>query len=185
MNVLDAIRLKRSVRRFAPDPLPDDAVRTILNAGRRAQSSKNTQPWQFVAVTDRDILTQLSQTGDFAGHLAGAALGVVLVAPDDPERHDWLMFDLARRRPTCSLRPGSLASARHCHHLSSRSGAGDSRRPRWLPLRCGALVRLPRRYKRALAAQNRVDVTHSTRWFTTSAGELKAKKPSTNNGQRA
>lgn len=96
MNVLDAIRLKRSVRRFTPDPLPDDAVRTILNAGRRAQSSKNTQPWQFVAVTDRDILTQLSRTGDFAGHLAGAALGVVIVTPDDPDRRDWLMFDVGQ-----------------------------------------------------------------------------------------
>jgi nitroreductase len=96
MNVLDAIRLKRSVRRFAPDPLPEDAIRTILNAGRRAQSSKNTQPWQFVAVTDRDALTQLSQTGDFAGHLAGAALGVVIVTPDEPDRREWLMFDVGQ-----------------------------------------------------------------------------------------
>ncbi|HKT40694.1 MAG TPA: nitroreductase family protein, partial [Ktedonobacterales bacterium] len=96
MDVLDAIRLKRSVRRFAPNPLPDDAIRTILNAGRRAQSSKNTQPWQFVAITEKDTLSKLSQTGDFAGHLAGAALGVALVAPDDAERHDWLMFDLGQ-----------------------------------------------------------------------------------------
>ena len=96
MDVLDAIRLKRSVRRFAPDPLPDDAVRTILNAGRRAQSSKNTQPWQFVAVTDRDTLTQLAQTGDFAGHLAGAAVGIVIVMPDEPDRREWLMFDVGQ-----------------------------------------------------------------------------------------
>ena len=96
MNVLDAIRLKRSVRRFAPDPLPEDATRSILNAGRRAQSSKNTQPWQFVAVTDRGILTQLSQTGDFAGHLAGAALGVVIVTPDEPDRREWIMFDVGQ-----------------------------------------------------------------------------------------
>jgi nitroreductase len=96
MNVLDAIRLKRSVRRFTSDPLPDEAIRSILNAGRRAQSSKNTQPWQFVAVTDRGILTQLSQTGDFAGHLAGAALGVVIVTPNDPDRREWLMFDVGQ-----------------------------------------------------------------------------------------
>ncbi|HKW20899.1 MAG TPA: nitroreductase family protein [Ktedonobacterales bacterium] len=96
MNVLDAICLKRSVRRFTSDPLPDDAVRSILNAGRRAQSSKNTQPWQFVAVTDRGILTQLSQTGDFAGHLAGAALGVVIVTPDEPDRREWIMFDVGQ-----------------------------------------------------------------------------------------
>lgn len=96
MNVLEAVRTKRAVRQFAPTPLPEDAVRAILNAGRRAQSSKNTQPWQFVAVTDKDVLAQLARTGDFAGHLAGAALGVALVAPDDPERHDWLLFDIGQ-----------------------------------------------------------------------------------------
>lgn len=96
MDVLEAIRGKRAVRRFTPNPLPQDAIRAILNAGRRAQSSKNTQPWQFVAVTEKDTLAKLSRTGDFAGHLADAALGVVLVAPDEPDRHDWLMFDLGQ-----------------------------------------------------------------------------------------
>ena len=96
MDVLEAIRAKRAIRQFADKSLPDDAIRAILNAGRRAQSSKNTQPWQFVAVTEKDVLTRLSQTGDFASHLAGAALGVVLAAPDEPEGLDWLMFDLGQ-----------------------------------------------------------------------------------------
>ena len=96
MDVLDAIRVKRAVRAFAPTSLPEDAVRIILNAGRRAQSSKNSQPWQFVVVTDKDILRQLSLTGDFASHLAGAAVGVVIVTPDEPERRDWLMFDVGQ-----------------------------------------------------------------------------------------
>jgi nitroreductase len=67
------------VRKFTDQPLADEDVTTILNAGRRAQSSKNTQPWQFVAVRDRETLRQLAATGAYAGHLAGAALGVVLV----------------------------------------------------------------------------------------------------------
>jgi nitroreductase len=96
MQVQDAVRTKRAVRAFAATPLPEEAVVAILNAGRRAQSSKNTQPWQFVAVTERETLRRLSQTGDFAGHLAGAALGVVLVAPEEPDRRDWLMFDLGQ-----------------------------------------------------------------------------------------
>jgi hypothetical protein len=45
MNVSDAIRLKRAVRKFQDKPLPDDVVLAILNAGRRSQSSKNTQAW--------------------------------------------------------------------------------------------------------------------------------------------
>jgi nitroreductase len=53
MDVSEAIRLKRAVRKFTPDPLPEEVIFAILNAGRRAQSSKNAQPWQFIAITDK------------------------------------------------------------------------------------------------------------------------------------
>jgi nitroreductase len=102
MDVSEAIRTKRAIRRFAPTPLPEDVTRAILNAGRRAQSSKNGQPWQFVAVTDRPTLERLAGTGKFADHLAGAALGVVLVtagapdAPDAAETDGWVMFDVGQ-----------------------------------------------------------------------------------------
>jgi nitroreductase len=92
MNISDAIRLKRAVRKFTPDPLPEDVITDILNAGRRAQSSKNTQPWHFIAITDKLILKQLSECGDFAGHIAGAALAVAILTPD-PEGKFQTMFD--------------------------------------------------------------------------------------------
>jgi len=44
MTVSELIRTKRAVRQFTNEPLSEEAIRTILNAGRRAQSSKNTQP---------------------------------------------------------------------------------------------------------------------------------------------
>jgi len=86
MEVLEAIHPKRAIREFKPTPLPPEAVRTILNAGRRAQSWKNSQPWQFVALQNRETLEALARLGHFAGHLAGAALGVVIVTPDPAER---------------------------------------------------------------------------------------------------
>ncbi len=95
MNVSDAIRLKRAVRQFKPDPLPDDVIRAILNAGRRSQSSKNTQPWQFIAITDRVVLNALSECGEWAGHLAGAALGVALIHPDPAQKFQ-TMFDVGQ-----------------------------------------------------------------------------------------
>ena len=82
MNVSDAIRLKRAVRKFQDRPLPNDVIHAILNAGRRSQSSKNEQGWQFIAIRDRSILEELSKTGAYAGHLAGAALGVAIVTPN-------------------------------------------------------------------------------------------------------
>ncbi len=84
MEVMQAIKMKRVVRQFQEKPLPQEAVLAILNAGRRAQSSKNGQPWRFIAIQDKAVLKSLSECGMYAGHLAGAALGVAILtsAPD-------------------------------------------------------------------------------------------------------
>ena len=95
MDVSTAIRLKRAVRNFQDERLPKDVVLAILSAGRRAQSSKNTQPWHFIAITDKTILKQLSECGQWAGHLAGAALGVALIHPDPGEKFQ-TMFDIGQ-----------------------------------------------------------------------------------------
>ena len=92
MNVSEAIRTKRAIRKFQEKPLPEDVVTAILNAGRRSQSSKNEQAWQFIAIRDKSILKALSETGTWAGHLAGAALGVAILTPD-PEGKFQIMFD--------------------------------------------------------------------------------------------
>jgi nitroreductase len=92
MNVSEAIRMKRAVRQFKEQPLPEEIVLAILNAGRRAQSSKNTQPWHFVAIREKATLKTLSECGTWAGHLAGAALGVAILTPDPQEKFQ-VMFD--------------------------------------------------------------------------------------------
>ncbi len=92
MNAVEAIRTKRAVRQFQDKALSDKAIRTILNSGRRAQSSKNTQPWQFIAIQDRKTLRALSECGTFAGHLSGAAFGVAILTPDPAERFS-ILFD--------------------------------------------------------------------------------------------
>jgi nitroreductase len=92
MKVSEAIRKKRAVRQYQGKPLPDEAVVAILKAGRRAQSSKNTQPWHFIAIRDRQRLKQLAELGTYAGHLSGAALGVAILTPDPSQRFS-IMFD--------------------------------------------------------------------------------------------
>lgn len=92
MNVSDAIRTKRAVRKFRDEALPEDVVKAILNAGRRSQSSKNEQGWQFIAIRDKSILKALSECGQWAGHLAGAALGVAILTPE-PTAKFQTMFD--------------------------------------------------------------------------------------------
>ena len=92
MNVSEAIRTKRAIRKFQDKPLPDEVIHAILNAGRRSQSSKNEQAWQFIAIRDKSILRVLSKCGTYAGHLAGAALAVAILTPD-PTAKFQTMFD--------------------------------------------------------------------------------------------
>ena len=92
MNVSDAIRTKRAVRNFTKKPIDDATAQAILNAGRRSQSSKNSQAWQFIAIRDRETLKALSTCGEWAGHIAGAALAVAILTPDPAEKFQRL-FD--------------------------------------------------------------------------------------------
>jgi len=95
MNVVEAIRMKRAVRKFKETPLPEEVIQVILNAGRRSQSSKNEQGWQFIAIRDKSTLETLSKTGNYAGHLAGAAMGVAILSPN-PEGKFQDLFDVGQ-----------------------------------------------------------------------------------------
>jgi nitroreductase len=92
MNVDQAIQSKHAVRQFKAQPLTKEEVLAILNAGRRSQSSKNSQPWHFIAIQDKNTLAELSKCGNFAGHILGAALGVAIITPP-PEQRFSIMFD--------------------------------------------------------------------------------------------
>lgn len=92
MNVHDAIRIKRAIRKFSDEPLPEDVVRRIVDSGRRAQSAKNRQPWHFILIRHRGTLKSLSELGTYAGHLAGAALGIAIITPDPNQRWS-ILFD--------------------------------------------------------------------------------------------
>jgi len=92
MNVSDAIRTKRAVRKFQDKQLPEDIIHAILNSGRRSQSSKNEQTWQFIAIQEKVILNALSECGESAGHIAGAALAVAILTTE-PTAKFQTMFD--------------------------------------------------------------------------------------------
>jgi nitroreductase len=92
VQVFEAIRTKRAVRQFQEKALPEEVVLAILNAGRRSQSSKNSQAWQFIAMQDKEVLKAVSTCGEWAGHIAGAALAVAILTPDPVEKFQRL-FD--------------------------------------------------------------------------------------------
>jgi len=61
MEVLEAIKSRRSVRKYKSVPIPEDMLQRVLNAARLAPSAANMQPWEFVVVMDEDVKKRLSQ----------------------------------------------------------------------------------------------------------------------------
>jgi nitroreductase len=85
MQAWDAICARRNVRQYRQDPVSDDDLNRIAEAGWRAPSAKNRQPWDFVVVIDRAALEELSTVWVGAGHIASAAAAIALVIPVPPD----------------------------------------------------------------------------------------------------
>jgi nitroreductase len=61
LTVEEAIKRRRSIRKFKPDSLPEDAINQLLEAARLAPSGSNRQPWRFLVVTDAEERRQLRE----------------------------------------------------------------------------------------------------------------------------
>lgn len=98
METLDAIRTRRKITEYADQPVEDEKLDQILEAGRRSPSSRNSQRWDFVVVRDRERLQRLSQVWRGAAHIADAPLAIAIVAPfsDDLRENGSINFDLGQ-----------------------------------------------------------------------------------------
>ena len=77
MDALEAIRKRRSVRKYTGDPIPRQDLETIVDAGRLAATGGNRQPWEFIVVTGRDMIDQLKVAAQWMDK-AGAIIAVVI-----------------------------------------------------------------------------------------------------------
>ncbi|MGH2757593.1 MAG: nitroreductase family protein [Actinomycetota bacterium] len=82
MDTWKTVNAIRVVREFDDHPIPDRDVHRIVNAGRRAGSSKNLQRWGFIVVRDKPRLQRLATAGPWAMHVGGAGVAIALVTPD-------------------------------------------------------------------------------------------------------
>ncbi|MBE0633942.1 nitroreductase family protein, partial [Candidatus Bathyarchaeota archaeon] len=64
MNVIEAIKTRRSVRKYKPTPIPEEHLKTILEAARLAPSAGNKQPWKFIIVRDPDTKKKLAEVAN-------------------------------------------------------------------------------------------------------------------------
>jgi nitroreductase len=98
METWDAIRARRNVRTYRPDPVPAADLDRIAEAGWRAPSASNRQHWNFIIVTDRNQLQALSTVWQGAKHIAGAAAAIALVLPQPADERSKVVnqYDLGQ-----------------------------------------------------------------------------------------
>jgi len=78
VEVLEAIRTRRSIRRYKPGPVPDDLIVKILEAGQWAPSASNSQPWNFTVITDSEVKRQVTRCFLYGWFLDEAPVGIVV-----------------------------------------------------------------------------------------------------------
>lgn len=106
MDLYRCVVTKRDLRTYTDQAIEPELLRRILDAGRRSGSARNRQPWQFVAVTDREVLQGLARCGRFAGHLASAAAAVVVLVNEQGQ-----LFDAGRCAQSMMLAAWSMGIA--------------------------------------------------------------------------
>ena len=81
-STMALLKGRRSIRRYRPDPVPDEMIEQLLEAGRWAPSASNRQPWQFIVVRDKEILQEVAQHAAYFfirwAHVEEAPLLIVL-----------------------------------------------------------------------------------------------------------
>ncbi len=118
METYDAIRARRNVRRYEDRPIAREDLDRILDAGRRAPSSMNDQAWDFVLVTERERLRELSRVWRYAEHVASSAATIALVLPAtrDRDERDIRWFDLGQAAMAMMLAAADLGIG--CSHAA-------------------------------------------------------------------
>jgi nitroreductase len=97
MNVIDAIKTRRSVRKYKPDPISDGDLKIILEAAQLAPSAGNRQPWEFIIVKDIETKKKLAEKARKQLWIGDAGVLVVALAMDkkNPRIHErWAERDV-------------------------------------------------------------------------------------------
>jgi nitroreductase len=105
MQTWNALRARRNVRTFTSQSIASHDLDRMLDAGRRAPSAGNWQPWDFIVVTDRAALQRLSRVWRGAAHVAGAAAAIAIVAPQqqNARQASLLQYDLGQATMAIAL----------------------------------------------------------------------------------
>ncbi len=87
MEVFEAIKGRRSIRKYTKESIPEDFIVKILDAGRWAPSASNRQPWSFMILKDGEVRRRVAEATTYGKFLADAPLGIVVVVDPQASTH--------------------------------------------------------------------------------------------------
>ena len=82
MHAIEVLKTRRSVRAYIDAPVPREIIADVIDCGRLAATAVNIQPWEFVVVTNRELLRSIAQTTDHGKFIADAPVCVVVLCED-------------------------------------------------------------------------------------------------------
>ncbi len=87
MDTLKATFTSRSIRKYKDAPIPDEAIQTVVKAGMHAPSAGNQQPWHFLVIRNREVLTAIPQYHPHAQMLMSAPAAILVCGDLSLEKH--------------------------------------------------------------------------------------------------
>ena len=87
MDVLEAIRERRSIRQYQAKDVPEEKLTQILEAGRWAPSSGNSQPWTFIVIRDEEVKDKLASVAPFGRFIGQASVAIAVIIDPHVSSH--------------------------------------------------------------------------------------------------
>ena len=133
MDTLDAIHTRRSIRRYIDKPVGEELVQKLLAAAMQAPRARNQQPWQFVVIDDRAVLTKISDLMPNAAMAAKAPLAILVCGDSDLEKSEgYWVIDCAAATENLLLAAHALGLCLLVRRLSAGESDGRAATSHWL-----------------------------------------------------
>jgi nitroreductase len=82
MDAIEALKTRRSIRAYKPEKVDKKLIEDVLDCGRLAASARNVQPWEFVVITDAEVLKKLSGLAENGRFLANCPACIVVLCKE-------------------------------------------------------------------------------------------------------
>jgi nitroreductase len=82
MDIIEAIKKRRSIREYLDKPIPKEALQNLVDAARFAPTARNVQPWEFIVITEPKTLQKIAALAENARFLAEAKAGIAIFSSD-------------------------------------------------------------------------------------------------------